>query len=156
MAKISRADWAATTPWLGITDKPDSFGVTDIGELTGLGYSNGQVPVYNRSLGRFRPGNFPTPAPTPPAPTPISSTEIWVVWDPPNLHALQSCYEDFDSLIGAFVSQPVMVGCPFDDAFVMVSASIIATNTARITVQNLGLDDLDLAEGTWRLRIFNG
>lgn len=156
MAKVSRADWAATTPWDGITDRPASFGVSDIGGLTGNGYADGQIAVYNRAAGRFRPGSrtLPVPAPTP-TPTPGPPTEIFVTWDVPSLHALQTATEDF-YLNGSFVSQPVIVGAPFSDQFVQVSATIVDMNIARISVTNMGLADLDLGEGIWRLRIFNG
>lgn len=156
MAKISRADWAATTPWLGISGKPDAFGVSDIGGLTGDGYADGQIPVYNRAAGRFRPGSRTPPSPTPaPTPTPAMPTEIFVTWDVPSLHALQSATEDF-YFSGAFVSQPVMVGAPYSDQNVQISATIVDLNVARITVTNMGIDDLDLGEGIYRMRIFNG
>lgn len=155
MSKVSRADWAATTPWSGITDKPASFGVSDIGELTGIGYADGQIPIYSRSSGRFRPGSrlAPSPAPTP-TPSGLSSIEIFVTWDCPSLHALQTATEDFD-FVGAFVSQPVIVGAPFSDQNVQISASIVDLNIARISVTNMGLSDLDLGVGIWRLRIFS-
>jgi len=154
MAKISRADWAATTPWNGITDKPDSFGVTDISELTGDGYANGQIPVYNRTTGRFAPGSrSPAPSPIPPTPTPGTPTEISVTLDFPNLHALQSAYEDV-FFIGVFLSQPIAVGASFANEFVQITASVIADSVVRITVTNMGLADLDLGEGIFRLRVF--
>lgn len=155
MAKVSRADWAATTPWAGITDKPAGFGASDIGQLTGIGYADGQIPVYNRSSGRFRPGSRTPPSPTPaPTPTPGPVTEIAVTWDVPNLHALQTATEDF-YFVGAFVSMPVAVGAPFDNQFVQISGSVVDLNVVRVTVTNMDLADLDLGEGIWRLRIFS-
>ncbi len=154
MAKISRADWAATTPWLGITDKPASFGVSDIGQLTGIGYADGQVPVYSISSGRFRPGSRnPTPTPVPPTPTPGIPTEITVTWDAPSLHALQTATEDF-YFPGVLPSQPIAVGASFTDQNVQISATVVDANTVRITVTNLGLADLDLDDGFYRLRVF--
>lgn len=154
MSKVSRADWAATTPWGGITDKPASFGVSDIGGLTGNGYADGQIAVYNRASGRFRPGSRSvTPTPTPVTPPLPGFSELWVPWDVPSLHALQTATEDF-YFVGVMVSQPVIVGAPFDDQFVQISASAVDTNMARISVTNMGLADLDLGEGQWRLRIF--
>lgn len=154
MAKVSRADWAASTPWDGITNKPASFGASDIGQLTGIGYADGQVPVYNRTAGRFRPGSRSIPASTTPTTPPLPGfSELWVTWDVPSLHALQTATEDF-YFVGAMPSQPVIVGAPFDDQFVQISSSVVDLNVARITVTNLGLADLDLGSGQWRLRVF--
>lgn len=156
MSKVSRADTAVSTPWNGITGKPASFGASDIGQLTGIGYADGQIPVYSATSGRFRPGSRnPAPTPTPPEPTPGIPTEIYVDWDAPSLHALQSAYEDFP-FVGALLSYPVIVGASFANEFVQISATVVADNLVRITVQNLGIDDLDLDDGIYRLRIFNG
>lgn len=156
MAKISRADWAATTPWVGITDKPASFGASDIGQLTGIGYADGQIPVYNRASGRFRPGaRNPSPTPTPPDPTPGIPTEIAVEMDVPSLHALQTYYEDFD-FVGAFPGHPVIVGSSYTNPYVQISATIVDLNIVRISVTNMGFDDVDLDDSFYRLRIFNG
>lgn len=156
MGKVSRADWAASTPWNGISDKPASFGASDIGQLTGDGYSDGQIPVFNRASGRFRPGSRnPAPAPTPPTPTPGIPTEIAVEMDVPTLHALQMYYEDFD-FVGAFPGHPVIVGASFTNPYVGISATIVDLNVVRISVVNFGFDDVDLDDSFYRLRIFNG
>ena len=155
MGKVSRADYAETAPWSGITGKPGSFGATDIGQLTGNGYADGQIPVYNLSSGRFRPGSRnPSPAPTPPAPTPGIPTEIAVEMNVPNLHALQTYYEDFD-FVGAFPGHPVIVGAFYTNPYVQISATIVDLNVVRISVTNLGLADVDLDDSFYRLRIFN-
>jgi len=156
MGKVSRADWAASVPWQGVTDKPSTFGVTDIGQLTGDGYSDGQIPVYNRASGRFRPGSRnPAPTPTPVPPTPGIPTEISVEMDVPNLHAFQSYYEDF-FFPGALTGQPVIVGASYTNPYVQISATVVDSNSVRITVMNLGLDDVDLDDSFYRLMIFNG
>ena len=65
--KVTRADWAATAPWDGITGKPDfPGGVTDIGQLTAEGFEVGQVPLWN---GHNFVGYTIPAAPTP---TPVS------------------------------------------------------------------------------------
>lgn len=155
MSKTSRADWAASTPWNGITDKPANFGVSDIGGLTGNGYATGNVPVYDANSGRFRPGSrYPASAPVAPV-TPGLTNEIYVQWDVPLLHALQCATEDF-YFNGSFPSMPVCVGAPFSDQNVSISASVVDLNIVRIVVQNIGIADLDIGEGQWRLHLFNG
>lgn len=156
MSKVSRADWAATTPWDGITSKPTNFGVSDIGQLTGKGYGEGQVPAYDSATRRFRPHTIDSSAPAPvPTPTTTAGIEIWVIWDVPSLHALQTATEDF-YFVGAFPSMPVIVGTPFTNQFVQVTATVTDMNLVRISVTNMDLADLDLGEGTYRLRLFNG
>lgn len=155
MGKVSRADYAETAPWSGITGKPDSFGASDIGQLTGIGYADGQVPVYSLAAGRFRPGSRnPAPAPTPPTPTPGVPTRITVTWDVPTLHALQTATEDFP-FAGVFPGRPVSVGAPMDDSelYINFCAYVIDVGLVRIAVQNLGLADLDLPESQWQLQI---
>ncbi len=151
MSKVSRADWAATTPWSGVTNKPaiPGAGVTDIGQLTGNGYASGQYPRYNAATKRFVPATLPPPSP--PAPTP-GGTTIIVYWDVPNLHAWQSAWEEF-TFPGAFIGAPVAVGPPFPNEFVTVFASVVSNDTVRITVTNLNLTDVDLGNGSWSLRI---
>jgi hypothetical protein len=151
MSKVSRADWAASVPWAGITDKPVvTPGVTDIGQLTGNGFANGKVPIWSSASGKFVPGSLPTPTPTPP-PTP-SGSSLLVYWDVPLLHALQSAWEDF-TFSGVSVSRAISLGAPFADEFIQISASTPAADTVRITVTNLGLADVDLGGGTWELKL---
>jgi hypothetical protein len=155
MGKVSRADYAETTPWTGIIGKPSGFGVSDISGLTGIGYSGDQIPVYDATTGRFRPGSRNPSSPTPtPDPTPGPAEEIWVYWDAPSLHPLQTATEDFD-FVGAMVSQPVIVGSPLDLQFMSISAYCFTANSVRISVTNMNLADVDLGGGTWRLRIFS-
>lgn len=155
MSRVVRADWAATTEWDGINGRPSSFGATDIGDLTGHGYSNGQIAIFDSATGRFRPGSrSPAPDPTPPDPTPGTPTEISFTWDAPSLHALQTATEDF-YFIGVLPSQPIAVGSSFDNQNVQISATVVADNIVRITVTNMGFDDLDLSDGFYRLRSFS-
>ncbi len=154
MSHVVRADWAASTEWNGIRGKPANFGVTDIGQLTGIGYADGQIPVYNKASGKFRPGSRnPTPTPVPPTPTPGIPTEIAVEMDVPTLHAFQSYYEDFD-FVGAFPGHPVIVGASYTNEFIQISATIVDLNVVRILVMNVGFDDVDLDDSFYRLRIF--
>lgn len=153
MSKTARSDWAASTPWSGITGKPPTPGsVTDIGQLTGDGYSSGQIPSFDAATGRFVPATPGPSPPPPPGPVPLP-TEIWVVWNPPGLNPLQTATEDFD-LIGALVSQPVIVGAPFDLQFMTICAYIPASNVVRICLTNMGILPVDFDSGTWRIRIF--
>lgn len=154
MAKISRADWAASVPWSGITGKPSAFGPTDISELTANGYVNGQYPSAVSQ--RLKPTTLvlppaPTPDPVPPAPASIS--KLYVTWDMPTLHALQTAQEEF-TFIGANPGMAVLVGGPLDTTFVNLSAYCYDFNQVRILATNLGLTDIDVGELTYQLVIF--
>lgn len=150
MSKVSRADWAASVPWDGVTGKPDfPAGITDIGQLTGDGYSDGQYPSFDAGSGRFSPATLPEPVPPTPAPVPEF---IIVSWDTPSLMPLQSAWEDFD-FPGVLVSQPITLGTPFDDEFVLAVATVPEANVVRITVTNMGFSTVDLAEGSWTIRL---
>ena len=74
--KTTRADWAASVPWTGITGKPGVFpsGPVDIGQLTAAGFSAGSVPIWNGS--RFVPHTIPTPSPPSPSGTDIIDYNI--------------------------------------------------------------------------------
>lgn len=150
MSKVSRADWAASVPYSGVTGKPPTVaGITDIGQLTGLAYGSNQYPRFDTLTGRFRPATLPV-APTP-TPTPAAAFQI-VSWDAPSLLPLQSCWEDF-SFIGVLVSQPIALGTPFPNEFVLATASVPAANVVRITVVNMSLATVDLAVGSWTIRL---
>ena len=152
MGKISRADWAASCPWDGITGKPASFGPTDISQLTANGYSNGQVP--GAVAGRFRPLTLPTPTPAPtPTPTPGIPSKIWVSWDAPSIEPLQSAYEDFE-FAGATPGMAVCAGAPLDQTFVNVSAYCFESGSVRIVVTNMSRETVDLGVGSYQLVIF--
>lgn len=149
MSKVSRSDWAASVPWDGVTDKPPfTPGATDIGQLTGVGFAEGQFPRFLN--GRFRPATIPAPSPAP-APTPAAPFII-VSWDTPSLMPLQSAWEDF-AYPGVLVSQPITLGTPFADEFVIATASVPAANVVRITVVNMNLATVDLAVGSWTIRL---
>jgi len=152
MSRVSRADWSASVPWGGVIDKPSSFGVADIGGLTGTGYSNGQYPAYDKVTGRFRPASIIAP----PTPTPIEPwvpNEMWYNWDDTTLHAFQSAQQDFD-FIGAFPAQPVAVGASFAIDYLTISAYVPFANTIRVTVMNTQISDVTVGSGTIRLILF--
>lgn len=150
MSRVVRSDWAASVPWQGVTNKPPTVaGITDISQLTGDGFLNGQYPRFNALAGRFRPATLPTPTVTP---TPAPPAQIIVSWDVPSLLPLQSAWENFD-FIGVLVSQPIMLGTPFQNEFVLAVASVPAANVVRITVTNMSLATIDLGVGSWTLRL---
>lgn len=154
-----RANWAATVPWDGITGKPDFIGgASDIGDLTGDGFANRQVPVWSVSLRKFIPANIsgiagysnPSPAPD----TTVGFTDYFIEWDVPSLAPLQSAYEDFPA-IGAAVNQPVLLSPTADVTFFNWLAFVKTNDTIRLQVTNMNLTTEDLANSLWRVRLFD-
>ncbi len=151
MSKVTRADWAASVPWDGITNKPatPSGGVTDIGQLTGKGFSVGNYAKWNGS--KFVPGAAPT---VPPIVVPTIFSDHFFAWDAPPLMPLQSAWEDFP-VIGASVNQIVSCGPPFNVGLCIVFCYIPFNDTVRIQVTNFDSVAVDLGPGTWRIRWWN-
>lgn len=153
-----RANWAATCPWDGITGKPafPGGGASDIGQLTGAGFSSKQVPVWNVALQKFVPASITGIAGYV---APSSGTvqqyinPVQVEWDVPSLEPLQSAYEDFP-LIGALPATPCAVGVPFDMQFCWIRADVIANDSVRITVTNLNFATVDLGNGLYNVQLF--
>lgn len=158
MSKVTKADWAATCPWNGITGKPDfpGGGVSDIGQLSGSGFSNKQVPIWNSSLRKFVPSNISGIAGYV-APSPGSSIPyvdpVQVEWDVPSLLPLQSAYEDFP-YIGAVPGTPVSVGVSFDLQFCFPFPAVILNDSVRIMIVNMNSTEVDLGTGIWNIQIF--
>lgn len=158
MSKVTRADWSATCPWSGISGKP-SFsggGVSDIGQLTGIGFANKQVPIWNTALQKFVRSSISGIAgysPSSPSTSQQYIPAVQIEWNVPSLLPLQSAYEDFP-LIGAVPGTPGAVGVPFDMQFCWIRADVIANDSVRITVTNLNSVTVDLGNGLYNVQIF--
>ncbi len=103
MSKVSRSDYAPTF-WNQIIGKPTNFGVSDIGQLTGIGFSVGQVPRWNGT--KFVP--YTLPSPPPPTPPGALPAPIGLTWDIPELLPLQTATEDFN-VANIFPGAPLSV-----------------------------------------------
>lgn len=150
MSWVARASWAAGCPWLGITGKPETFGVTDIGQLKAAGFAIGQAPKWNGS--RFVPFTPTGTSPTPPAGYVLPSL-IYFTWDIPEILPLQTAYEDFN-FNGVVPGQPVVCGVQFDPGFCLTQARVITINTVRLYATNMDAVPITLGEGTWAIQRF--
>lgn len=150
MSKVSRSDWSATAPWEGIIGKPSTFGVTDIGQLTGIGFSAGQVPRWNGV--KFVPytiPNVPTPTPDPtPLPDPISLT-----WDIPELFPLQTGTEDFN-VNGVFPSYPLALSVNSNPGFFFFAALVTQIDTVTLYAVNMSAAPVTLGSTNFSIQRF--
>ena len=151
MSKVSRSDWSASTPWSGIVGKPTSFGITDISQITAVGFSSDQVPRWNGS--RFTPYTIPSSS-TPVTPPSSLPSQVQFSWDVPAILPLQSAYEDFP-LIGAVPGEPIAHGVAFDPGFCLTFAYIFANDTVRLKVVNMNSAPVDLGAAVWSIQRFN-
>lgn len=142
------ADFAATTRWAGILDKPLFPGaVEDISQLTANGYADGQVPVAKS--GKFIPGNQPI-IPVPPSPiTVLNGFSFWT----PGVIASFGLATTIIPVPGANFGSCPMVGAPYNLLGALVSASITGFGFLTVYVWNLTPSSITLAAGTWRVKV---
>ncbi len=152
MSNVKTADWAASTPWSGITGKPDFSATTpDISSVTAKSFSNGQIPQWNgkrfigvnaSSLvdlnGYFSLSNKPYVA-------------YNFRWNPGTLSPLLRA-KSIISIDGLSVSTPVMLGLPYTIDGLFVSSST-ADGQVVVEVFNSTPYDITLTEDVGRLYV---
>lgn len=149
MTKVAKADWSPVT-WEQITGKPSSFGVTDIGQLTGNGFAIGQVPRWNGS--KFVPYTIPsTPAPTP-TPTPLPA-QIGITWDIPEILPLQTATEDFN-IGGVFLGYPLAITPNSNPGFFWFAALVTAVDVVTVYALNMDATPVTLGSTNFTLQRF--
>lgn len=150
MSKVARSDWSPPPRWRDILDKPSSFGVTDIGQLSASGFSSGQIARWSGT--KFVP--YTIPSVTPVTPSNSLPAQVQFSWDVPSILPLQSAYEDFP-LIGAIPGEPIAHGVAFDPGFCLTFAYIFANDTVRLKVVNMDSVAVDLGSAVWSIQLFN-
>lgn len=151
MSKVAKADWAASAPWEGLTGKPASFGVSDIGQLTGNGFAVGQVPRWNGT--RFVPYTIPsTPAPTP-TPSPLPAP-IGLTWAIPELLPLQTGTEVFN-VGGIFPGTPLSVTVGADPGFFFFAALVTDIEVVTLYALNMSAAPVTLGTTNFTLQKFS-
>lgn len=144
------ADFAATTRWAGILDKPLFPGsVEDISQLTATGFSDGNLPSWSVAQKKFIPVPPPV-APLPPAPiTVLNGFSYWT----PGVIASFGLATTIIPVPGANFGSCPMVGAPYNLMGALVSASITGFGFLTVYVWNFTPSSITLAAGTWRVKV---
>ena len=141
--KVTRADWAGSVPWSGVTGKPtelNSVGSTAT-DLTAL---TARVAALEAALNSLSSASDDSPV-----------TTLHVEWTIDSLEPFQMGYEDIP--LPGLPAGTACVLVPQDpSAYLIASAVAISPSVVRLTAMNVG--PLALAPGLtiWTLFILNG
>lgn len=147
-----RANWAATTPWAGITGKPEfpSVFVTDIGQLTGAGFTNGQVPVWNSAQGKFVPYTIPSPS----GGGGSLPSQFTLTWDIPLLAPLQTATQTFN-VANVYPTYPIAIAWNCDPGFMWFWGLITDIQVLTLYAKNMDAVPITFGEINVTVQRFN-
>ena len=139
--KVTRADWAGSVPWSGVTGKPaglDSSTATDLSQLTA------RVAALEAAVSSL------TGTPTD---SPIST--LHVEWTIDSLERLQTAYEDVP--LPGLPAGAACVLVPQDSSqYLLASAAAIAPSVVRLTAMNVGPGAVAPGLTVWTLFVLHG
>lgn len=139
--KVTRADWAGSVPWSGVTGKPEgltSSTATDLSQLTA------RVAALEAALNSLSSTSDDSPV-----------TTLHVEWTIDTLEPLQMGYEDV-SLPGLQAGTACVLVPQDPSAYLIASAVAIAPSTVRLTAMNVGPAALAPGLTVWTLFVLNG
>ena len=139
--KVTRADWAGSVPWSGVTGKPAGLTgetATDLTQLTA------RVAALEAALNSLSSASDDSPV-----------TTLHVEWTIDSLEPFQMGYEDI-SLPGLQAGTACVLVPQDPTAYLIASAVAVSPSVVRLTAVNSG--PLVLAPGltVWTLFILNG
>ena len=139
--KVTRADWAGSVPWSGITGKPAGLGSSTATDLTAL---MARVAALEKAV---------TSLSSRVSKSPVSS--FHVEWTIDSLEPFQMGYEDIP--LPGLPAGAACVLVPQDpSAYLTASAAAIAPSTVRLTALNVGPATIAPGLTVWTLFILNG
>ena len=141
--KVTRADWAGSVPWSGITGKPteiNSVGstATDLSQLTA------RVAALEAALNSLSSASDDSPI-----------TTLHVEWDIDSLEPFQMGYEDI-TLPGLPAGAACVLVPQDPSAYLIASAVAIAPSVVRLTAVNSGPAAVTPGLTLWTLFVLNG
>lgn len=139
--KVTRADWAGSVPWSGVTGKPaglDSSAAVDLTALTA------RVAALEALLNSLSSASDDSPV-----------TTLPVEWTIDSLEPFQMGYEDIT--LPGLPAGTACVLVPQDPSpYLLASAVAIAPSTVRLTAVNGGPAAIAPGLTVWTLFILNG
>ena len=123
--KVTRADWAGSVPWSGVTGKPTELSsvgstATDLTQLTA------RVAALEAALNSLSSASDGSPV-----------TTLHVEWDIDSLEPFQMGYEDIP-LPGLQAGTACVLVLQAPTAYLVASAVAIAPSVMRLTAMNVG------------------
>ena len=139
--KVTRADWAGSVPWSGVTGKPAGLGSSTATDLTAL---TARVAALEAALNSLSSASDDSPV-----------TTLHVEWTIDSMEPFQMGYEDV-SLPGLRAGAACVLVPQDPTTYLVASAVAIAPSVVRLTAVNPG--PLALAPGltVWTLFILHG
>ena len=139
--KVTRADWAGSVPWSGITGKPAGLGSSTATDLTAL---MARVAALEKAV---------TSLSSRVSKSPVSS--FHVEWTVSSLEAIQSAYEDL--VVAGVRASSACLLVPQDPVpFLQGSAVATGPSLVRLSITNLASVPLTPGLTVWTLFILNG
>ena len=139
--KVTRADWAGSVPWSGVTGKPAGLGSSTATDLTAL---PARVAALEAALNSLSSASDDSPI-----------TTLHVEWDIDSLEPFQMGYEDI-TLPGLPAGAACVLVPQVPSAYLTASAVAIAPSTVRLTAMNVGPAAVTPGLTIWTLFILNG
>ena len=139
--KVTRADWAGSVPWSGVTGKPAGLGSSTATDLTQL---TARVAALEAALNSLSSASDDSPV-----------TTLHVEWTIDSLEPFQMGYEDI-TLPGLPAGTACVLVPQDPTAYLIASATAIAPSTVRLTAFNAGPVALAPGLTVWTLFILNG
>lgn len=78
------------------------------------------------------------------------------VFDPASLATYTGTASSAITVTGAALGDFVIVTAPYDLTGIIASGTVSAANTVKITVFNATAGTIDLASGTWKIKVLKG
>ena len=139
--KVTRADWAGSVPWSGVTGKPAGLGSSTATDLTQL---TARVAALEAALNSLSSASDDSPV-----------TTLHVEWTIDSLEPFQMGYEDI-SLPGLQAGTACVLVPQDPTAYLIASAVAVSPSVVRLTAMNVGPGALAPGLTVWTLFVPNG
>lgn len=139
--KVTRADWAGSVPWSGVTGKPAGLGSSTATDLTAL---TARVAALEAALNSLSSASDDSPV-----------TTLHVEWTIDSLEPFRMGYEDI-SLPGLQAGTACVLVPQDPTAYLIASAVAVSPSVVRLTAMNVGPGALAPGLTVWTLFILNG